>query len=100
MSNVRLQRAGCKPMLDGVLKRRNDFFEIGRQLAATLDGWPGRDRRRSDDASAQRHRIKIVVILRSLACVWRSAQARFRWRTAHPINIPGGIDRNEHQRIV
>ena len=43
---------GRKPVLDGVLKRRNDFFEIGRQLAGTFDGWPQRDRQRSDDAAA------------------------------------------------
>ena len=53
--------AGCKPMLDGVLKSRNDFLEIARQCAAALDSRPQRHRRCPDDAVAERHRIKIVV---------------------------------------
>src|SRR5688500_13374147 len=35
-----------------------------------------------------------------LANVWRLAQAGFRWRAVHPVDIPGGIDRDEDQGIV
>jgi hypothetical protein len=48
-------------MLDGVFECRNDFFEIGGHVAATLDDWPQRDRRRRDGACTQRYRVEIVV---------------------------------------
>jgi hypothetical protein len=50
-----------RPLSDGVLEGCNDFFEIGRQVTAPLDGGPQRDRRRSDDAVTQRQRIEIVM---------------------------------------
>lgn len=83
--------AGCKPVLDGVLKRRNDFFEIGRQLAATLNGWPERDRRRSDDASAQRHRIKIVVEMWSSPAMTRIAGLPDARPTVLPSTSPSDV---------
>jgi hypothetical protein len=48
-------------MLDGVLKCRNNFFDIRRQLATALDVWPQRDRRRENHRAVQCDRIKIVV---------------------------------------
>ncbi|HEY7153735.1 MAG TPA: hypothetical protein VH575_07230 [Gemmataceae bacterium] len=75
---------GCKPVLDGVLKRRNDFFEIGRQLAATFDGWPQRERRRSDDASAERYCIQIVVEMWSSAAMKRIARLPHAWPAVFP----------------
>jgi hypothetical protein len=49
--------SGC----DGVLERRNEFFDVWRQLATALDDWPQRDGRRRNDPRADRHRVEIVV---------------------------------------
>ena len=44
--------------------------------------------------------VRPRVLILALASVWRFAQIGFRRRTGHPGDIPGGIDRDEHQGIV
>lgn len=48
-------------MLDGVFECRNNFFQVRRQLATTLDMWPDRDRWRVNQRTVQRDCIEIVV---------------------------------------
>jgi hypothetical protein len=60
-------------MLDGVLERRNEFFDVGWQLAATLDDWPERDGRSSDVRGTQGHRVEIVVQISSSPAMPRVA---------------------------
>lgn len=61
----------CNAGLDGVFERRNDFLEIGRQLASPLDCGPQRDRRRSDESLAEGYRVEIVVKMGSSPTVPR-----------------------------
>ena len=60
-------------MLDGVLERRNEYFDVWRQSPATLDDWPERDGRRRDHRGTQRHRVEIVVQIRSPPAMLRIA---------------------------
>jgi len=47
--------------LDGVLERRNEFFDVWRQLATALDDWPQRDGRRRNDPRTEHDRVEVVV---------------------------------------
>jgi|SRR5688572_12706880 len=51
-------------MLDGVFETGNQFFDIRRQRATTLDGWPERDRWGQNHGAVQADRIEIVVEIR------------------------------------
>jgi hypothetical protein len=44
-------------MSDGVFERRNNFLDVRRQLAMTLDARPERDWRRKDQGTVQANRI-------------------------------------------
>jgi hypothetical protein len=48
-------------MLDGVFERCNNFVDVRRQLATTLDVWPQRDWRGKHQAAVQANRFEIVV---------------------------------------
>ena len=67
----------------------------------------GASPRRIEPANGRRRRTarwslaaRVIFHDGRLANVWRFAQIGFRWRTGHPGDIPGGIDRDEHQGIV
>lgn len=61
-------------MLDGVFESRNNFFDVRRQLAATLDRRPQRDRRRKNQGAVQANRTEIVVEIRPAAAMKRVAR--------------------------
>jgi len=44
--------------------------------------------------------MPVPLTFSDLASVWLFAQVGFGWRTVDPVDIPRGIDRDEHQRIV
>jgi hypothetical protein len=47
--------------LDGALERRNEFFDVWRQLATALHDWPQRNGRRRDDPRTDHDRVEVVV---------------------------------------
>ena len=64
---------GCKPMLDGVLQRRNEFFDIWRYRTAALSARPERNRWCRDERFAELDGVEVVVQIWPLAAVPRVA---------------------------
>jgi hypothetical protein len=66
-------------MLDGVFECRNNFLDVRRQLAPTLDEWPQRDRRGKNQRAVQRDRIEIIVekwSATAMKCIARPSHTR------------------------
>jgi hypothetical protein len=78
-------------MLDGVFERRNNFFEIRRQLATTFDVWPQSDRWGENQGAVQRDRIKIVMEIWPPTAMKRVARPSHAWPAVFPMTGPADI---------
>jgi hypothetical protein len=78
-------------MLDGVFERRNNFFEIRRQLATTFDVWPQSDRWGENQGAAQRDRITIVVEIWPHTAMKRVARPTHAWPAVFPMTGPADV---------
>ncbi len=72
-------------MLDGVLQCRNEFFDIWRHRAATLDVRPQRERWRRDHGFGETNRVEVVVKVGPLAAMPRIAGQADPWSTISPV---------------
>ena len=72
-------------MLDGVFERRNNFLDVRRQLAPTLDDWPQRYRRGKNQAAVQCDRIQIIVEKWPAAAMKRIARLSHARSTVPPM---------------
>jgi hypothetical protein len=62
-------------MLDGVFECRNNFLDVRRQPATTLDVRPERDWRRKDQGTVQTNRVEIVMKARPPTAMKRVARS-------------------------
>src|SRR6266550_3906739 len=81
----RLLRRLVHAMLDGVFERRNNFLDVRRQLAMTLDVRPERDWRRKDQGTVQTNRDEIVVKVWPSTAMQRVARPSYTRSTILPM---------------